>query len=268
MTTWVPASVKDAGQPSLVKPTSMPDPFARGHVRWPVKGDKQSRTPEHAECRAVGDPPEALQRAEITQQEHSEPQRTPVVTLVASYGLGLPAHPSDRVLLADVGCVDVDLRAVWDEDVSPPAQPGDWWLVLPIVLSRDDVPVSQSAVVVNDGASHALIDSAGRRLIEPTGFVATVTDTPPHCDQRPDPSAGAGTVAIESRKVKDPSNIAHRQYGKGSHYNKGLGEVIGRWERGFPWLVEKAKTVTFEPLGPCIGRDGWAFAPQDVGGSP
>jgi hypothetical protein len=164
--------------------------------------------------------PNQLRRVAITPAQHAELRAVPVVTPFAfgGYGLVLPRYPGSRVLLADAGGGGqeiVDLGGVWEDGVSPPAETGDWWLLLPIGLSTDDLTSDTNASPpTSKAASHDLIDADGHRLIEVSGLTLRVVDTPTKCDQRPDPG-GDGTVVIENTsqgktariKIKDDGSI-------------------------------------------------------------
>jgi hypothetical protein len=164
--------------------------------------------------------PNELRRVAITPAQHGELPDVPVVTPFAfgGYGLVLPRYPGSRVLLADAGGGGrelVDLGGVWEDDVSPPAETGDWWLVLPIGLSTDDLTSDTDASRPPSAeASHDLIDAEGRRLIEVGALTLRVLDTTTKCDQRPTPGAN-GTVVIENTKdgktarieIKDDGSI-------------------------------------------------------------
>jgi len=127
----------------------------------------------------------------------------------------LPRYPGSRVLLADTGGGRdvVDLGGVWEDGVAPPAEPGDWWLVLPISQPTDDLsddtdPTPPSS----DDASHDLIDGDGRRVIEVAGLTLRVIDEPTKCDQRPDPG-DTGTVVIENVKGSSSARIVIKSDG-------------------------------------------------------
>jgi hypothetical protein len=163
--------------------------------------------------------PAEIRRVPITPDQHAELPAVPVVTPFAfgGYGLVLPRYPGSRVLLADAGGGRevVDLGGVWEAGVSPPAQPGDWWLLLPLSRPTDDLTSDDDASPpTSDVASHDLIDSDGRRLIEVAGLTLRVIDTPTRCDTRPDPG-DVGAVVIENTKngttarleIKDDGSI-------------------------------------------------------------
>jgi hypothetical protein len=131
------------------------------------------------------------------------------------YGLVLPRYPGSRVLLADTGGGRdvVDLGGVWEDGVSPPADPGDWWLILPISQPADDLSdETDPTPPTSDDASHDLIDGDGRRVIEVAGLTLRVIDTPTKCDQRPAPGS-IGTVVIENTKDKKTARIVIKDDG-------------------------------------------------------
>jgi hypothetical protein len=161
--------------------------------------------------------PGEVRRVPITSDQHGELNGIPVVTPFAygGYGLVLPRYPGARVLLADTGGGrDVmDLGGVWEDGVAPPAKPGDWWLVLPISLSADDLgDDSDPAPPTSDDASHDLIDADGRRIVEVAGLTLRVIDQPTKCDQRPDPG-DTGTVVIENSKDGSSAQIVIKSDG-------------------------------------------------------
>lgn len=155
--------------------------------------------------------PGEVRRVPITADQHGELAGIPVVTPFAygGYGLVLPRYPGSRVLLADTGGGRdvVDLGGVWEDGVSPPADPGDWWLILPISQPTDDLSdETDPTPPTSDDASHDLIDGDGRRVIEVAGLTLRVIDTPTKCDQRPAPGS-TGTVVIENTKDKKTARI-------------------------------------------------------------
>ena len=183
-----------------------------GEVRGHAGTAAEKVTTSEVWYAAADGPTGGVQQVEITPDRHGELQRIPVVTpfAVGGYGLVLPRYPGTRVLLADAGGGGrdvLDVGAVWGAGAQPPAEPGDWWLVLPLGLATDDLPPDQQPVIPDDEASHDLIDGDGRRLIETAGFVVRVTDAPTHCDQRPDAASAAGTVVIENKKGDTTARI-------------------------------------------------------------
>ena len=148
--------------------------------------------------------PAAVRRLPVTPDDHGELRQVPVVTPFAygGYGLVLPRYPGERVLLADTGGGRdvVDLGSVWDDGVTPPAEPGDWWLVLPVSIPTDDLPATENAAPPSSGdASHDLIDADGRRVVEVSGLRLRVADIPRQCTERPDPGE-VGVVLLENTK--------------------------------------------------------------------
>jgi hypothetical protein len=84
----------------------------------------------------------------------------------------LPRYPGTRVvLLHRNGDADdpVDAGALWEAGHGPDAQPGDWWLVLPVGVppgDREALP-DEGAPAEHDGkASNDLVDADGNRVIE------------------------------------------------------------------------------------------------------
>jgi hypothetical protein len=148
--------------------------------------------------------PAAVRRLPVTPGEHGELRRVPVVTPFAfgGYGLVLPRYPGERVVVADAGGGQdvLDLGSVWDDGVQPPAQPGDWWLVLPISEPVDDLPADRTVEPPRAGdASHDLIDADGHRVIEVSGLTLRVNDIPRQCTERPEPGE-TGVVLLENSK--------------------------------------------------------------------
>jgi hypothetical protein len=150
--------------------------------------------------------PSALRRRQVTPARHGELLDVPVVTPFAfgGYGLVLPRYPGQRVVLADKGGGRdvVDLGSVWENDVTPPAEPGDWWLILPVNVPADDLTPSQTAAPPATGAAcHDLTDARGRRIVEVTGLTLRAVDTPTQSDARPEPGH-SGTIVLENAKAK------------------------------------------------------------------
>jgi hypothetical protein len=192
--------------------------------------------------------PNELRRVAITPAQHGELRDVPVVTPFAfgGYGLVLPRYPGSRVLLADAGGGRgvVDLGGVWEDDVSPPAEPGDWWLVLPISLSTDDLTSdTHASPPTSDDASHDLIDAEGRRLVEVAGLTLRVVDTPTKCDQRPTPGA-TGTVVIENAKDGKTARIEIKDDGSITISGKSI-----TLDAGTGAISMKAANVTVEVSG-------------------
>lgn len=150
--------------------------------------------------------PSAVRRQQVTPDRHGELQDVPVVTPFAfgGYGLVLPRYPGQRVILADKGGGRdvVDLGSVWENDVTPPAQPGDWWLILPVAVPTDDLTPGQTATPPAFGdACHDLIDAEGHRIVEVSSLTLRVVDNPTSSDQRPEPRP-TGTIVVENAKAK------------------------------------------------------------------
>jgi hypothetical protein len=87
-------------------------------------------------------------------------------------GLVLPRYPGMRVLsLYRHGLAEdpVEVGALWPAGQGPDAQPGDWWLSLPVgvpaqqrsAAGHDEAPTPHSGAVSND-----LVDADGHRVIE------------------------------------------------------------------------------------------------------
>ncbi len=130
--------------------------------------------------------PVAAQRTAVTQADHGELREAGTRVLLANAGGG----PGDVV----------DLGSVWPRDAGPPAEPADYWLVLPAAISEREHLASGDGSAPDGPASHDLIDADGARLIETTRFVIRVTDDPTACTSRPETDAPDGSVLIETRQ--------------------------------------------------------------------
>jgi hypothetical protein len=161
--------------------------------------------------------PAAVRRQHVTPERHGELLQVPVVSPFAfgGYGLVLPRYPGQRLLLADKGGGRdvVDIGGVWEDGIVPPAESGDWWLVLPISVPTADLLPQQEASPPDTGkASHDLIGADGRRLIEVSGLTLRVTDQPTDCATRPDPG-DTGAVVLEKVKEGKTTRIVLRDDG-------------------------------------------------------
>jgi hypothetical protein len=156
--------------------------------------------------------PGAVQRTAVTEDQHGELLRVPYVTPFAwgSYGMVLPRYPGTRVVLANAGGGPgdfVDVGAVWPRNAGPHAQPGDYWLALPVSIAQREHLQDPAKQLPDDGpATHDLIDGDGTRVIETSRFVLRVTDGLTQVPNRPQPGDDpAGSVVIESRSGQDIS---------------------------------------------------------------
>jgi hypothetical protein len=122
------------------------------------------------------------------------------------------------VLLANAGggAGDyVDIGALWPLEDGPAAQPGDYWLALPVGIAaerREHLPASGEQLPSDGPATHDLIDADGTRVVETARFVLRVRDRDglTAVPDRPAPGddAPAGSVLIETRKGSgDPARI-------------------------------------------------------------
>jgi hypothetical protein len=150
--------------------------------------------------------PAAAQRTVITEAQHAEMRQVPYATPFGwgNFGLVLPRYPGTRVLLVDAGGGQgdyVDVGALWPRDAGPPADPGDYWLVLPVGVEQREHLGSGSSVPPDGPATHDLVDADGTRVVETARFVVRVTDTLPDCTTRPvpGPDAPAGSILIETK---------------------------------------------------------------------
>ena len=123
------------------------------------------------------------------------------------FGHVLPRYPGMRVMTVNNGsdpADPVDIGALWQtRDGSPvptPAEPGDWWLILPAYQgSPPTAATGTDALPGSDAqASHDLITANGGRAITVNGFSikAFTADSMPGADARPD-MADDGGIIIE-----------------------------------------------------------------------
>ncbi|MFD0746370.1 hypothetical protein ACFQ1L_34425 [Phytohabitans flavus] len=136
--------------------------------------------------RGLADPdghPNRLARLPVVRTSPDIRQRVPHVTPFAwgSTGLVVPRYPGTRVLLAHgKGDQDdpVDLGALWESGTGPDAEPGDWWLILPV-----GVPAEQRGSLADSAkpephtgpVTQDLIDADGNRVIEVGELTIRVT---------------------------------------------------------------------------------------------
>jgi len=157
--------------------------------------------------------PAAAQRVPITADHHAEQREVPTLSPFAwgPYGLVVPRYPGTRVLLADAGggANDlVDVGALWGRDEGPPAEAGDYWLVLPIGAPNTEDIGDSDGTAPGGPASHDLIEADGTRIIETTRFIIRVTDHSTEAGERPEPSeAPSGGVMIQA-KGSDSATIS------------------------------------------------------------
>ncbi|HEX6683622.1 MAG TPA: hypothetical protein VF062_12545 [Candidatus Limnocylindrales bacterium] len=159
--------------------------------------------------RGLSDPdghPNRVARLPVRRDNPEIRQRVPRVTPFAwgSTGLVVPRYPGTRVLLAHGhGDADdpVDLGALWDTGSGPDAEPGDWWLILPV-----GVAAAERASVADDTTpqphtgkvSQDLIDADGNRVIEVGELTIRVTrDSLADAGTRPERAADDGSITIE-----------------------------------------------------------------------
>jgi hypothetical protein len=150
------------------------------------------------------------QRAPVTAAVHAELREVPYATPFAwgSFGLVLPRYPGTRVVLANVGTDAgdfVDVGALWPRDGGPQAQPGDYWLALPVGIAEREHLSDPEHQLPDDGpATHDLVDGDGTRVIETSRFVLRITDRLTAVPNRPvaGDDLGPGSVLIESRSTQ------------------------------------------------------------------
>jgi hypothetical protein len=120
-------------------------------------------------------------------------------------GLVLPRYPGTRVLLVHRnGDPDdaVDVGAVWEAGHGPDAEPGDWWLILPVALpagDRESVADSATPREHTGKATDDLIDADGNRVIQVGELTIRVTRG----------SLGAAGERPARAAVKDSVTIEH-----------------------------------------------------------
>ena len=119
-------------------------------------------------------------------------------------GLVLPRYPGTRVLsLYRHGLPEdpVEVGALWPAHEGPDAQPGDWWLSLPVgvpaqrrsAAGHDEIPAPHKGAVSND-----LVDADGHRVIEVANLRVRIG---PHgladAGTRPEPAPDDALLSIE-----------------------------------------------------------------------
>jgi hypothetical protein len=154
-----------------------PDGGSRGGHRLPVNSDTPSPLP-------------------------GVPQASPFAW--GRCGLVLPRYPGTRVLLVHRnGDPDdaVDVGAVWEAGHGPDAEPGDWWLILPVAVPAGDrlsvadsaTPQEHTSKVTDD-----LIDADGNRVIQVGELTIRVTrDRLSEAGKRPPRADDKDSVTIE-----------------------------------------------------------------------
>jgi hypothetical protein len=116
--------------------------------------------------------PNQARRLPVNRDQPAPLAGTPYVTSFAwgRCGLVLPRYPGTRVVLGHRnGWADdpVDLGAVWPSGEGPDAQPGDWWLGLPVDVPQPASAPPSGAVPGPSGvATNDLVDGKGNRVIE------------------------------------------------------------------------------------------------------
>jgi hypothetical protein len=150
--------------------------------------------------------PNRLARLAVRHESPDVRERVPHVTPFAwgSTGLVVPRYPGTRVLLSHGrGAQDdpVDIGALWESGTGPDAEPGDWWLILPVgvaselrtSLADDAEPEPHTGSVTQD-----LIDADGNRVIEVGELTIRVTrDALASAGTRPERAGDADSVTIE-----------------------------------------------------------------------
>ncbi len=178
------------------------------HDHTPAEDPRLTSTVWYADTAPDG-LPGAAQRTEVTEDRHGEAQQVPYLTPFAwgSYGLVLPRYPGTRVLLANAagGPGDlVDIGGIWPRGGGPKAEPGDWWLALPIAIPDREHLTDPTYQEPGDGiATHDLIDGDGLRVVETLQLVLRGTEAPTEVPDRPKagdhvPNVG---VLIESTRT-------------------------------------------------------------------
>ncbi|MGV9818739.1 hypothetical protein [Nocardia xishanensis] len=152
--------------------------------------------------------PNRLARLPIHRDDPNVCERVPRVTPFAwgKTGLVVPRYPGTRVLLGHgCGAADdpIDLGALWAFGAGPDAQPGDWWLILPVGVDQavrssigdDDEPEPHTGPVTQD-----LIDADGNRVIEVGELTIRVTRELADAGTRPE-RGDSDAVTIEHADV-------------------------------------------------------------------
>ncbi|HEX7245271.1 MAG TPA: hypothetical protein VF245_06890 [Solirubrobacterales bacterium] len=117
-------------------------------------------------------------------------------------GLVLPRYPGTRVVTAHRRGQHedaIDIGAIWESGRGPDSEPGDWWLILPVGVSRDsalaedEVAEEPSGPAVND-----LTDGDGNRVIEVGELTLRVgADSLGDAGERPERASEQGSITIE-----------------------------------------------------------------------
>ncbi|HYF90101.1 hypothetical protein [Azospirillum sp.] len=130
------------------------------------------------------------------------------------YGMVLPRHPGTRVLIAQHGASAddaVDLGALWwsgdgnDKPGPPDAQPGDYWLHLPVAPKvKDQGGASDAIVPAADGSTHDLIDTGGSRVVQVGQLTVRIGEIvrSKNAAKRPSPEAEGLLIEVEGTQGK------------------------------------------------------------------
>lgn len=134
-------------------------------------------------------------------------------------GLVLPRYPGTRVVVAHrQGAPEdaIDAGALWKSSDVPSSNPGDWWLILPANVPKNErdkfADDNATPSKYTDLASHDLIDADGNRVIEVGALSVRVGKSKlTKAGSRPG-SPGADSITIEHKgrpvlKVDKDGNI-------------------------------------------------------------
>jgi hypothetical protein len=118
-------------------------------------------------------------------------------------GLVLPRYPGTRVLLdhrQGQRHDAIDVGALWEAGHGPQnAQPGDWWLILPVGVAsnaRASIPDTQTPQDHTGAVTHDLIDADGNRVIEVGELTMRVGRSLHNVGARPQRTTVADSVTI------------------------------------------------------------------------
>jgi hypothetical protein len=225
--TWYKHSADTKSEPHRELDRS-PDARAADAVRRLVRGGADRRFLEVGQVRAVHaageDPPAQTEmiwrslgiddgdmysatRVAFADDASAELTAMPYATPFAwgPCGLILPRYPGMRVLLEHrngASSDPIDIGALWDWGRAPDAQPGDYWLILPAAIPKDqrasitgeDTPANPVGRATND-----LIDADGNRVIE-VGTLTIRVGADSLKDAGTRPAGEASTIHIEHAK--------------------------------------------------------------------
>lgn len=148
--------------------------------------------------------PNQARRLPVDRQKPAALGGTPYVTPFAwgKFGLVLPRYPGTRVVVGHRngwGDDPVDLGALWLSGHGPDAEPGDWWLGLPVDVPQPATAPPAGEVAEPGGkATNDLIDGTGNRVIEVGRLRIRIgKEGLPQAGTRPTPPADEDLLSIE-----------------------------------------------------------------------